>query len=560
MRENYPSNQFKHKAKQIIAAIVLVFFTFSGAVLVLLLPSAADHQRSSLALNGGGFAVPKMEMFLFEQSSEKRRMVQAKQDKPKAVAQFLPEFAKMAGSASLREEIEFFNQDETFPFDNRFHSGQTFKKKANILRKKTESGYVLNLKSPSFIATPSFYKGTLYLSGGFNSKSYYAIDAKTGNVRWASDLNDDGPSSAIVTDSMVIFNTESCTIFALNRRTGEQIWSKYIGDPLLTHPVSDGKYVYTAYPSISMHTNSQRLEQFQHIKPSHPFAAFDVQTGDVVWRRWLDGDVMTSPILNKGKVYLTTFSGTLYKLRSSDGKIEQAARLKPTSLPTIAGNHIYITQRRKRKGKVYEAVVELNQDLTIRRTLAVHPAPYLDFAFVKKGKLKRNARKWDASNGFPSAPDIAGWRKASQLIGQSNVSSLQNFVGSTVVYDDKHLFTTMGDTIRCISLASGEEVWAYGIEGSLLKEGGHLATMPLVSNEYVVSVTHNGKVLLLDKATGDLKESFATKTYVRNQPVIVDGKIYVSSTTGKMSCIDTQNKALDGWPMFLKNNSHDFSN
>jgi outer membrane protein assembly factor BamB len=459
---------------------------------------------------------------------------------------------------SHQEEVAFLNQKSSFPFDNNFLDGTSMPKESDYRLQRKKNGYVLKMGDNSFLSTPSYADGHLYTSGGFNSRSFYAFNATSGKADWAVDLSDDGPSSALVLDSCVIFNTESCTVFALNRFTGEQLWAKWIGDPLLTHPVSDGKLVFTAYPCMTDALSPKKTERFKHLKPSHAFAAMDVKTGAMVWQRWLDGDVMTTPILHGEEIYVTTFSGTLYRLSKHDGKILKAANLQATSLPTIVGSKLYTTQRKIVGGKVSEAIVELDRlSLKKLRTLAVHEAPYLDYAVQKSTKFAGECRAMDALNGFFEMPEQSGWRKASKLIGLANVSSLQNFVGSTVVANAGKLYSNMGNRLVCLDIVTGAELWHRDIEGDLAAEGGHLATMPMILAKYLVSVTLDGKVLILDKQDGRLVKSYATETQVRNQPIVVAGSIYITSTDGKLSCIDTHNKQFDGWAMFLKNNAHD---
>ena len=87
--------------------------------------------------------------------------------------------------------------------------------------KKIDIGLSIKLPGKYPIPTPSYYQGKLYVSGGFGSKTFYCFDAKTGKNIWAVNLDDDGPSSAVIEDGVVVFNTESCTIFALDAKTGE---------------------------------------------------------------------------------------------------------------------------------------------------------------------------------------------------------------------------------------------------------------------------------------------------------------------------------------------------
>src|SRR5437868_120179 len=65
---------------------------------------------------------------------------------------------------------------------------------------KTETGFSIQLPSNAPVPTPTVYKGKIYVSGGFHSKEYYCFDAVTGKLVWGVDLDDDGPTSAVVED------------------------------------------------------------------------------------------------------------------------------------------------------------------------------------------------------------------------------------------------------------------------------------------------------------------------------------------------------------------------
>ena len=91
-------------------------------------------------------------------------------------------------------------------------------------------GFEVTLPSGAPVTTPTVYDGKVFTSGGFKSKQFYAVDAKTGQLVWALDLDDDGPSSAACDAGHCAFNTESCTLFVVDANTGKQVWSLWLGD------------------------------------------------------------------------------------------------------------------------------------------------------------------------------------------------------------------------------------------------------------------------------------------------------------------------------------------
>jgi len=118
------------------------------------------------------------------------------------------------------------------------------------------------------------------VSGGFGSKEYFWFDVKSGKKLWAIDLSDDSPSTTDYSDGIIYFNTESCTIFAVNYLTGEQRWSFWLGDPLLTSPNILGSTVFTSYP-VWLGIDSTK-ERSQKITPSHPFIGSGCTKGNNV--------------------------------------------------------------------------------------------------------------------------------------------------------------------------------------------------------------------------------------------------------------------------------------
>src|SRR5438094_3287910 len=114
---------------------------------------------------------------------------------------------------------------------------------------KTPAGFTIQLPSGAPVPTPTVYRGKVYVSGGFHSKEFYCFDAATGALVWAIDLDDDGPTAAVCEDGVVVFNTESCTLFAVDADTGKLLWSHWLGDPLTSTPTIANGVVFTSYPA-----------------------------------------------------------------------------------------------------------------------------------------------------------------------------------------------------------------------------------------------------------------------------------------------------------------------
>jgi outer membrane protein assembly factor BamB len=487
------------------------------------------------------------------------------------------------------------------------------------LRRQAQ-GFTLEFPAHAPIPTPTVYEGKLYVGGGFRSRQFYCFDAKTGKPIWAVDLSDDGPSSAVCSDGVVIFNTESCTLFALDANTGKHLWSYWLGDPLTSTPAIANGIVFTSYPcaaqwaglpqipnlgpgvpplpggpkpakppvggpkpakppvggpkpakppvggpkpadepSLSGSQPAQTLAGSGQPapaagnpplpRPTHAFIAIELKTGKILWQRWIDSDVISAPVIDEEEVLAATFAGTLYRFQQRDGTIVSARRCGVTSAPTVVGEQVYWTQRADRDRQVAEAVVGAERrNQTLNFAAARQAAPYLDKEVQMRAKLATFAKSLDAGNGLGAGAQQAANAGAAMFnIGQANISALQAFQGSRVLYFRRQLYSAMGDKLVCVDARTGRETWQRKVAGDLLKEGGYLATAPALAGDRLVVATLKGEVLLLEPSKGDVVKTYTVGHPVRTQPAVVDGRIYVSTFDGRVVCIDTGDAKLTGW-------------
>ena len=466
------------------------------------------------------------------------------------------------------------------------------------LRRQAQ-GFTLEFPAHAPIPTPTVYEGKLYVGGGFRSRQFYCFDAKTGKPIWAVDLSDDGPSSAVCSDGVVIFNTESCTLFALDANTGKHLWSYWLGDPLTSTPAIANGIVFTSYPcggrwaglpqvpnlgsdlplpvggpkpvkppvggpkpvkppvggSPPAQTPSGKGQPAPAAgnpplpRPTHAFIAIELKTGKILWQRWIDSDVISAPVIDGDEVLAATFAGTLYRFQQRDGTIVSARRCGVTSAPTVVGEQVYWTQRADYDRQVAEAVVAADlRNQVVKLAAARQAAPYLDREVQGRTKLATFAKSLDQGNALGlGAQQAANAAAAMFNIGQANISALQAFQGSRVLHFRQQLYSAMGDKLVCVDARTGRETWQRKVAGDLLKEGGYLATAPALAGDRLVVATLKGEVLLLEPSKGDVVKTYTVGHPVRTQPAVVDGRIYVSTFDGRVVCIDTGDAQLTGW-------------
>jgi outer membrane protein assembly factor BamB len=479
-----------------------------------------------------------------------------------------PKAPKPEAAADVLAKVKEWNSDKFASPPTTFRAGhvtpRALEEKALTV---TKGGFVLQLPSGAPIPTPSVYRGKVYVSGGFHSKEFYCLDAQTGKLVWGVNLDDDGPTAAACEDGVIVFNTESCTIFALDAATGKQLWSLWLGDPLTNTPtIAKGK-VFTAYPAAGgggaanqAPKNPQPPKAGKPAPPcSHVLAAFDLKTGKILWQRWIDSDVMSAPVAVDGELYVTSFAGIVYKVNQGDGTLLSAVQSRATSAPVVVGNRVYFTRRADDgKGPAEEAITGNDRGRLQEQLVAgKKKAEYLDRGVQDRAELKKKAAELDAGNGFAAgAPAAANPQAGYQNVGQSNVSSLQAFQGSRILNYRDNNFNCMGDEVICTDPATGRARWKFKLAGDLKKEGGFLAAPPAAAGGRLFLATLQGEVLQMDPDTGKVTHAHKVGSALRYQPAIENGRIYVGTQDGKVVCIDTGDKQLTGWPCWGGNAAH----
>ena len=301
-------------------------------------------------------------------------------------------------------------------------------------------------------------------------------------------------------------------------------------------------------------TNKQTNKS--NIYSSHVLIAIQLRTGKILWQKRIDGDVMSAPVAVKNELYVSTFPGTVFKFKQKTGEILSAMSIRATSAPVIYKGQVFLSKRSDNKDEeVSEAIVGYStQGMKQNKEYKRKNAPYLDKKVQGNTKLKTMAMNDDAGNGFSGgAPSSSGWVTASENVGQSNVSSLQSFQGSRTLNYSGHTYNTMGDELICTNVKTGKEVWKMDIKGDMKSEGGFMGTPPISVGGNILIASYQGEIKVLNSKSGKQISEYKIKDNIRYQPVVQDGWIYLTTTSGKLVAINTKNKKLTGWPMWGAN-------
>lgn len=419
---------------------------------------------------------------------------------------------------------------------------QFVKHRIKVKKYKTRNGFsVWETRIPGgrALTTPCIVNNRVFIGGGFGSYEFYSFNARNGRSMWQIKVNDDGPTTAVAKNGYVAFNTESCTLFVVKEKTGKMVWSRWLGDPLLSQPAISKNMVFMVYPGGG----------------AHYLIAIKIKNGKTVWKKKIDSDAISAPIVSDDSVYVSTFAGTVYRFKIGNGKRIWKKNMQATSAPWIIDGKVFITKRDKKNKRSVpeEGIFSMDKkkgDSLQDRLWSKRKAEYLDNKIQRKSRYFNRQRSDDDSVGFSIAPATAKTVIAGENVGQSTVRGLWEYQGSRNVIDKDHVYNSMGNIIQLVNRKSGKVVWSEKIKGDMKKIGGHIATPPAIGGNKIVIGTSTGKVICMNRFNGKKLWELNVKSGIRFQPSLYKGRVYVGTVDGRLICVDTKDKDLDGWVMW----------
>src|SRR5215813_3804143 len=416
-----------------------------------------------------------------------------------------------------------------------------------------KSGWVVQIPGGRPIATPAYADGMLFVGGGYGSHEFYAFDAETGALRWKVNTSDDGPTAAVVEGGYVAFNTESCTIIVVDEKTGKTVWQEWLGDPLMSQPAIYKGRLFIAYPAGPRSPKS-------NVPGSHRLLSVDLVTGKHIWEAAISGDVISAPIIDGDRVYVTCFDGTSYAFDFADGKLIWKKENAGTSAPVIANGQFVVSQKMKVGDKSFEGLVrgdarqgtQQDKDLLTRKE-----AEYLEPG--KNGGVgltSAQAAQLDSSVGFSTAPQSAQLGKASQNVGVSNVVGGWAYQGSRAAVSKGQLLNAQGNYLNSVAAADGKMAWQAEVVGAGAGSGRQVFSPPALGREYMYLSGTSGHLVSVRQKDGAPGFMYSLKQPMIFQPALVNGNVYVGTAQGTLICLKTASKDADGWYEWGGNAQH----
>ncbi len=209
-------------------------------------------------------------------------------------------------------------------------------------------------------STPAVFQGVAYL--GDETGDVYAVNVTTGLPVWSATVSAAVESSPAVDAGLVIFGDDAGVVTALDASTGGVAWARSLGAEVTTAPAVAGNVVYVTSTNgwLRALDETDGKTIWRAKVSGGPLSSPSVDTADSLaivgdstgkvdayslngtpaWSVSLGGQVVATPAIGAGKVYVGSTTGTFYALNETKGVTDWSA---VTSGPITAAANIATT-------------------------------------------------------------------------------------------------------------------------------------------------------------------------------------------------------------------------
>jgi outer membrane protein assembly factor BamB len=199
---------------------------------------------------------------------------------------------------------------------------------------KTQTGQIV-WKQPigAVSSQPLVDRGRIFV--GTDDGVLLALDTFDGSVRWRYDTKGAIHKQPVIAGNVIVFATDADHVVALDRETGMWRWQYDRETPeeftIRGHAgvAVSGDHVYTGFADGFV-------------------VALTLTKGEVVWVRSVAGDakqfvdVDTTPVIDRGTLYVASAAGGLYALDPADGTEKWRVPIQSVGGVTVEGDRLYV--------------------------------------------------------------------------------------------------------------------------------------------------------------------------------------------------------------------------
>ncbi|MYL57154.1 PQQ-binding-like beta-propeller repeat protein [Virgibacillus halodenitrificans] len=296
----------------------------------------------------------------------------------------------------------------------------------------------------------------------------------------------------VVGNSLFIGNHNSGDLFAFNVKTGEELWQNKAPNWIHSEMIyQDGK-VFVGFGNRFFQDNGIRGTEESGV------LALDAESGEIIWKYNTDGEVMPTPALYEGSLYIATGDRNLYKLNPNSGELLHKAEIGSTasmSSPNITEGMLFVG--------------------------GSGPKPYTFSAY----DLTSDEFKWQTE--FPDV--FAGLDDVPPAVSKNLVVTTA-LVGNSDNPEHKMYAMNVdtGDIVWEASLGVGEFVKNNKSGAPMIYEGKVFVGSPITKTFYAYDL-ESGKMIWKFK-----------NEVMKAPPVAQDGIVYFSNTKGYVYALDVE--------------------
>lgn len=260
--------------------------------------------------------------------------------------------------------------------------------------------------------------------------------------------------------------------------------------------------------------------------------AYDRVSGAEIWRLNLDNGVEGGAQSANGKLYFGSSDGQFYCLNTATGKVLWTFPVRAETLapPTVEGGVVYFQSG---TDVVYALDAETGRQLWLyNRQVAGNLS------------IRASTRPMVAGDtvfaGFSDGFVVALKKRDGGLLWERKLGRGNRFkdVDSTPVIDGSNVYVASFDgSLSSLKADSGEVNWT-------LDEGGYVPVT--IHKDRLYFSTTSGKVLILDKTTGQIQKTIQLSKGIATQPVIYKTMIIYGESEGGLVVADAESGASIG--------------
>jgi len=165
-----------------------------------------------------------------------------------------------------------------------------------------QDGHAVQFHSDPIVIDDLVVTGTDLIHG---SAPVYAFERETGRVRWKRELGSGTGADVLRVGSMVCAATLDDQVFCLDARTGKTVWE--------SEPVASGE---EPHDRTALAASGDRIFFGDR---EGAVRAFDVNSGQVLWKKDLGAGISTSVVHADGSLYAGTSNRRLFRLDPATG-------------------------------------------------------------------------------------------------------------------------------------------------------------------------------------------------------------------------------------------------